>query len=232
MRAGLYARVSTDDKGQNPELQLEKLRAYCKAKGWFVSGEFVDKLSGTGKVERPEFNRLMDCAKKKELDVIVVWKVDRFSREGSLKTLNYIKKLNDSGVKFVSITEEFLSSTGTFGEEVLLPLLAWIAKEESRKISERVKLGIEKRRQKRKPIGKASLSAKMEKKGVQARIIELYNQGLTYRQIREQTTYRTKKGLLRRVSLGFVHKCIAKAKEEEKGEIEHSEPEVSNEQAE
>ena len=53
LRAGLYARVSTEDKGQDPETQLRPLREYAERRGFLVAGEFVDKASGTTE-QRPQ----------------------------------------------------------------------------------------------------------------------------------------------------------------------------------
>jgi DNA invertase Pin-like site-specific DNA recombinase len=84
-RAAMYARCSTHDKGQDPELQLVPLREYCEKRGFTVTGEYVDNgVSGT-KDRRPQLDRLMDAARKRQIDLILVWKLDRFGRSlGSL----------------------------------------------------------------------------------------------------------------------------------------------------
>jgi DNA invertase Pin-like site-specific DNA recombinase len=85
IRVALYARCSTLDKGQDPELQLQPLREYCLRRGFEVSGEYVDNgVTGT-KDRRPQLDSLMDTARKRQVDIIIVWKLDRFGR--SLKQL-------------------------------------------------------------------------------------------------------------------------------------------------
>src|SRR3954452_25256409 len=75
LRAGLYARVSTEDRGQDPETQLRPLREYAERRGFGVVGEFVDKASGTTEA-RPRYQQLLEAARKRELDVVLVWRYD------------------------------------------------------------------------------------------------------------------------------------------------------------
>jgi len=82
-RVAIYARVSTANSGQSPEMQLRELREYCERRGWTIAGEYVDTgISGT-KDKRPALDRLMADAHKRRLDVIAVWKFDRFARSVS-----------------------------------------------------------------------------------------------------------------------------------------------------
>jgi len=104
MRVGLYARTSTADKGQDPELQLKDLRAYAHARGWKVFGEYVDIGESGSKDKRPQLDRLMEDARKRRIDGISVWKLDRFGR--SLKSLvTTLEELRSLGVQFASFTE-------------------------------------------------------------------------------------------------------------------------------
>lgn len=148
MRVGLYARVSTADKGQSADVQLDRLRDYCKAKGWQIVAVYQEEVTGTGKVVREMFNNLMEDARLRKFDLLLVWKFDRFSREGAYKSIEHIQKLNSYGVKFESLTEPFLATTGSFGEQVLIPLMAWMSQQESIRISERVRAGILRKKQK------------------------------------------------------------------------------------
>src|SRR5205823_8769151 len=79
LRAGLYARVSTEDRGQDPETQLRPLREYAERRGFSVVGEFVDHASGTTEA-RPRYQLLLEAARKRELDIVLVWRYDRFAR--------------------------------------------------------------------------------------------------------------------------------------------------------
>jgi DNA invertase Pin-like site-specific DNA recombinase len=75
LRAGLYVRVSTEDRGQDPETQLRPLREYAERRGFVVVGEFVDHASGTTE-SRPSYQRLLEAVRKCELDVVLVWRYD------------------------------------------------------------------------------------------------------------------------------------------------------------
>ena len=81
-RVAIYARVSTANNGQSPEMQLRELREYCERRGWTIAGEYVDATSGA-KDRRPELDRLMSDAHKRRFDVVAVWKFDRFARNTS-----------------------------------------------------------------------------------------------------------------------------------------------------
>lgn len=80
MKAAIYARVSTANNGQSPEMQFRELREYCKRRHREAGGEYVDAgVSGT-KDSRPELNRLMADAHNRRFDAVVVWEFDRFAR--------------------------------------------------------------------------------------------------------------------------------------------------------
>jgi putative DNA-invertase from lambdoid prophage Rac len=78
MRAAIYARVSTED--QDCEIQLTNLRGYVKRWDWPAAAEYIEKLSGKERGKRPELDRLMSDARMKRIDVVLVWKMDRFGR--------------------------------------------------------------------------------------------------------------------------------------------------------
>jgi DNA invertase Pin-like site-specific DNA recombinase len=72
MRTALYARVSTSDKGQDPEMQLRELREYVTRRGWTVADEFVDNGVSGAKDSRPALNRMMADASHRKFDAVVV----------------------------------------------------------------------------------------------------------------------------------------------------------------
>jgi len=78
MRAALYARVSTTD--QTCENQLIELRRYVQARGWTAAAEYIDHGISGSKDRRPALDRLMADAKRRKVDVVVCWKLDRFGR--------------------------------------------------------------------------------------------------------------------------------------------------------
>ena len=100
-QTAIYARVSTTD--QQPRTQLRELRAYAKRRGLRVVDEFVDREGGA-KASRPQLNRLMGFARKRQLDVVLVWKFDRFARS-SQQLINALEEFRGLDVDFISYTE-------------------------------------------------------------------------------------------------------------------------------
>jgi DNA invertase Pin-like site-specific DNA recombinase len=152
VRAAIYARVSTKLKGQDTENQLLQLREYCVRQAWQITEEYVDHESAkTG--DRAAFKRLFADATQRKFDVVLVWALDRFTREGVLETFTYIEKLREFKVSFESYTEAHFRTTGPAGE-LMLAVAAWIAKQERLRISERTKAGIERARREGKHCGR------------------------------------------------------------------------------
>ena len=71
-RAASYARVSTSNNGQSPEMQLRELREFCERRGWSVAEEYVDVGISGSKEDRAELNRLMADAHRRRFDAVVV----------------------------------------------------------------------------------------------------------------------------------------------------------------
>jgi DNA invertase Pin-like site-specific DNA recombinase len=171
----IYARVSTTDKGQDVENQLLQLREYCARSGWKISKEYIDRVSGkTG--ERDAFKQLFEDAARRKFDVVLVWALDRFTREGVYETFDYVRKLTLNGVDFESYTEAHFRTTGPAGE-LMLAIAAWIAKQERLRISERTKAGIERARRAGKHCGRPyrvfrkDLAREMKAEGMSLRAI-------------------------------------------------------------
>jgi DNA invertase Pin-like site-specific DNA recombinase len=144
MNVAIYARVSTRDKGQDVRNQLEQLRAHCAKQGWHIVNEYIDQRSGKNG-EREQFKRMMSHAYQREFDLVLFWSLDRFSREGSFATLEYLKKLNSFGIAFKSFKEEFLDGTGIF-KDAIIAILGALANQERVRLSERVTAGLERAR--------------------------------------------------------------------------------------
>jgi DNA invertase Pin-like site-specific DNA recombinase len=143
-RVVLYARVSTKDKGQDTRNQLSQLRNFCASQDWTIPREYIDHASAkTG--DRPQFKAMMEAASRHEFDLVLFWSLDRFSREGVLETLQYLRTLTSYGVGWKSFTEQYLDSCGIFRDAVL-SILATIAKQERIRLSERTVAGLERAR--------------------------------------------------------------------------------------
>jgi len=161
----IYARVSTDDKGQDPENQLAQLRAWCKRAGYEIVGEYVDHISGRKGVDkRKRFNELFEDASRRKFDLVLFWALDRFSREGMVPTINYLQRLSSYGVAFHSYTESHLSTDNELVRNVLLAVMSSLAKVEAEKISERVKAGLQRAVAKGKTLGRPRIDPAIERK--------------------------------------------------------------------
>ena len=146
----LYARVSTSNGHQDPEMQLRELREFCSRRGWKVAKEYVDYVSGS-KDSRPAINQLMADAGQRKIDAVLVWKLDRFAR--SLKHLvNALAEFDALGVAFVSLRDN-LDLTTPAGR-LMFQIIGAMAEFERALIQERVKAGLRNARAKGKRIGR------------------------------------------------------------------------------
>jgi DNA invertase Pin-like site-specific DNA recombinase len=182
MKVAIYARVSTRDKGQDVRNQLEQLRAYCERQGWKITGEYIDQRSGKNG-DREEFKRMMNNAYQREFDVVLFWSLDRFSREGTLETLQHLKRLSSCGVAFKSFTEEFLDGTGIF-KEAIIGILAALAHQERVRLSERVSAGLERARKQGRVGGRPRVRLDRDKDV--AKIRQMREDGESIRDIADQ----------------------------------------------
>lgn len=167
-RAAIYGRVSKrkKSKGQDepreehrrdrdPENQLSELRVYCEREGYTLAPEheYVDRETGTGKRRRSRFEEMLEDAEHGEFQILLIWALDRLSRDGTLKTLLILDGLNACGVKVKSLREPWLDpASPTY--ELLLSVFAWVARQEAMRISERVRAGLTRARAQGKRLGR------------------------------------------------------------------------------
>lgn len=190
-KVGIYARVSTADKGQDPELQLKDLRQYANARGWKVFGEYVDIGESGSKDKRPQLDRLMEDARKRRIDGILVWKLDRFGR--SLKSLvNTLEEFRSLGIQFVSYTENLDFSTPA--GRAMANLIGVFAEFERDLIRERVKAGIQNAKSKGIRVGRRPLIDT----GLLKTVADMRGKGMTIRKISKAI----------RLSRSLVHKTL------------------------
>jgi DNA invertase Pin-like site-specific DNA recombinase len=167
-RAAIYARVSTTDRGQDPETQLGALREYVERRGFSVHREYVDQASGA-KNDRPAFQAMFKAARRREFDVLVVWRYDRFAR--SLRELvNALAEFESIGVEFISYSEG--ADTTTPQGRLLFGIMASLAEFERSLIAERVRAGMARAKAQGKHTGRPALSA-----AKQRQILELAEAG-------------------------------------------------------
>ena len=176
-RVAIYARVSTIDKGQDPETQLITLREYAQRRGFQIVGEYIDYASGT-REDRPKYREMLKVARKRQLDVVLVWRYDRFARS-TQALVQALKEFQSLGVDFISYQENI--DTTTPQGEMIFTVMASLAQFESALISERVKAGMARAKAQGKRISRSPIA-----KRTQNRIAELHAQGVSLHQISKQ----------------------------------------------
>ena len=148
LRAGLYARVSTNDQQTIP-LQIRALREYANRRGWTIALQV--KEVGSGGSERQLREKLLEAARRREIDVVLVWRLDRWGRSVA-DLLATLQELQHLGVGFVSLTEA-LDLTTPAGR-AMSALLAVFAEFEREILRERVRAGLDHARQNGKKLGR------------------------------------------------------------------------------
>ena len=189
MRIALYARVSTSDKGQDPEMQLRELREYCQRRGWEIASEYVDNGISGSKESRPELNRLMADGNRREFDAVLVWKFDRFARSTShlLKALETFQTLK---IDFVSLTEGIDTSTPVGA--MVFTILGAVGQMERELIRERIRAGVRNARAKGKRLGRPKVAVNA------AAVASLRAAGHSYRAVAATLG----------VSVGSIHSAV------------------------
>ena len=151
-RALIYSRVSTAD--QDAQNQIAQLRGYADAQGWRIVDVVVDTCSGaTAASDRTGLSKVLALAHQRRFDVLLFWSLDRFSREGSRKTIGYLTELEQFGVGWHSFTEPYISTLGVFSDAIIA-LLSALAKQERLRIGERTKAGLERAKANGKTLGR------------------------------------------------------------------------------
>ncbi len=152
MRVGIYARVSTSDRDQNPETQLVALREFVAVQGWEITGEFVDKASATDVRNRHAWRELLDKASRRHLDFVLVFRIDRAFRS-VLDAATTLERLRGWGIGLRSYCEPWLDTTSPFGE-ALYYITAAYAQLERGILAERVRAGMDRARKEGKHVGR------------------------------------------------------------------------------
>jgi DNA invertase Pin-like site-specific DNA recombinase len=161
MKVAIYARVSTDDKGQDPLNQLLELREFAARQAWTVVREYTDEATAKNG-ERTGFKEMWADVAKHRFDLVLFWSLDRLTREGTYKTLTYLRRLTDAGVKFKSYTEQYIDSLGAFSDAII-GVLAAVAAQERIRISERTKAGLARTRAQGTRLGRPTKTVDIRK---------------------------------------------------------------------
>jgi putative DNA-invertase from lambdoid prophage Rac len=175
MRVAIYARVSTHEQ-QTLKMQMKALRKYCRHRNWKIELEIED--IGSGAKERRKREQILDAARKRKIDAVVVWKLDRWGRSIHDLFLT-LKELSDLGVAFVSFTEAVDLST-PIGRAVA-GVLSVFAEFEREMMRERVKAGIAYARKRGRRHGRPPSVTKHA-----AKVKQLFKQGASKADIARQ----------------------------------------------
>lgn len=172
MKAGIYARVSTHDQ-QTLDLQIEVMKKYVDVHGWTIEYEMAE--IGSGAKNNPQRKELINKARRRAIDVIVVWKLDRWSRSvhDLFQTLN---ELTNLGIGFITLTKPLDMTTPT--GRAMAGLLSVFSEFEREILRERVKAGIAYARSKGKKHGRPPTVRSLSED-----IKSLYKQGMSKSEI-------------------------------------------------
>ena len=171
-RVGLYARVSTHDQQTLP-LQMRAMREYAAKRGWAIAVQI--KEVGSGAAERKLRENLLTAARRREIDVVLVWRLDRWGRS-LVDLVVTLKELAELGVSFVSLTEALDLTTPT--GRAMAGLLSVFAEFEHEILRERIRAGIAEARLKGKRFGRPLTAAKKA-----GQIRKLYRAGVSKAEI-------------------------------------------------
>jgi len=153
MKLAIYARVSKNDESQDPQNQINPLRDYAKALDGEVVEEYIDLASG-GKSDRENFLRMLNDADRHRFDLLLIWSLDRLSREGISNTLGYLERLKRNGIAIKSLQESWLDTRDEGLGQLLLAIFSWMAQQERKRIVERTKAGLERAKREGKTLGR------------------------------------------------------------------------------
>jgi putative DNA-invertase from lambdoid prophage Rac len=153
-RAGLYARVSTNDQQTLP-MQSRAMREYAARRGWTITVQVREVNSGAAKREARE--KLLEAARRREIDVVLVWRLDRWGRSVT-DLLTTLQELEHLGVGFVSLTEAL--DLATPAGRAMAAMLAVFAAFEREVLQERTRAGLAHARQNGKRLGRPATAAR------------------------------------------------------------------------
>lgn len=178
IRAAVYARISTVNHGQDPEVQLGELREFCKRRGFEIVDEYVDTGISGSRERRPALDKLLADCRKRLVDAVVVYRYDRFAR--SLRQLvNALEEFRSLGIEFISIHEGV--DTSTPNGRLVFGIFASIAEFERELIRDRVRSGLAAAKAKGKRIGRPRVAVDA------FRIASLRRQGRSWAEITRAT---------------------------------------------
>jgi len=139
MKVCIYGRVSTNE--QDAENQIMVLTTWAEQRGFEVVRVYQEDESAWKAGHQRELANLIADARHRKFQAVLVWALDRLSREGALAILSLVQKLSTCGVKVLSYQESWTEAPGELAE-LLYALTGWVARMESQRRSERTKAGL------------------------------------------------------------------------------------------
>jgi DNA invertase Pin-like site-specific DNA recombinase len=139
LKAAAYIRVSTET--QTTDNQLPAVKELCKRRSWELVKIYSENASAWSGGRQTELARCIRDAEHNHFETIVVWALDRVSREGPLRILSLIDHLHKKGIKLVSVNESWTETAGEFSP-ILYTISSWSAQFESNRKSTNTKAGI------------------------------------------------------------------------------------------
>ncbi len=161
MKAAIYLRVSTTE--QDVANQLPALQEYAERRQFNLVGTYQESETAWRAGHQAELARLIEDARKGKVDVVLVWALDRLSREGPLAILSLVDKLKRYGTRVISYQESWTEAPGDLAD-ILYAITGWVARMESQRRSERTRAGLERARREGRPIGKRGPDKKKRKR--------------------------------------------------------------------
>jgi len=153
MKVILYARVSTDDKEQDPERQLIKCRQYCELHEHNIVAEIKEHCTGdSDPFMRTEGKKINDH----DIQGLVVFSMDRLSRQHPVKVIQMINAMKDRGIKLVSITEPAFNMESEFSD-IIIYIMGWFNNYFLKKLKRDIKSGMDRARAEGKQIGRSKV---------------------------------------------------------------------------
>lgn len=203
IKAVAYARVSTL-LNQDPDTQLINIREFCKARGFELVNEYVDKGISGAREKRPALDQMVSDARKGKFQILICTGIDRLGRS-TKHLLNLFDELKHFGVNFISIREqiEFGSPSG----QLALAMISAVAQLERQLISERIRTSLAAKKLASQSRGTHWRCGRpvLATPEITRKVVELHSRGLSVRQI--------EKALHKVISRGTVQRILKRQRE-------------------
>lgn len=170
-KVAIYARVSTDE--QTTDNQVPVLKELAERRGWQIIDVFTEEASAWKSGHQKELKKLLKRASYHDYDYLIIWALDRLTREGIGTIMQLFNTFRQYGVQVVSQQEPWVEQSGPMAD-LLLAVAGWAAEFESKRRSERIKAALARKKARGEPIGRIR-GAKDKKKRKRLGYFERYN---------------------------------------------------------